>query len=200
MSDLEQRDGGADFHAKNAPPAAMTAEAVITGKDQQATLGTKSESATYPLSNIDFVDAKAENHKTNDQGPKFEPPYYNLRYDYTVDPLEKGIGSLSMSFDSISTKMATLLDKPEIKEQGGFSLQTLKDTLNNPGLNKTFSEVEVNSLRLMANQARRLLDPSFVAKLDRKSFGGPDLPMDKLYITKNSVTAAGKQLGVIKEA
>ena len=200
MSDLEQRDGGADFHAKNAPPAAMTAEAVITGKDQQATLGTKSDTAAYPLSNIDLVDPKPENLKTTDGGPKFEPPYYNLRYDFTVDPLEQGIGSLAMSFDSISNKMATMLNNPDIKEQGGFSLQSLKDTLKHPGLNTGFSEVEINSLRLMANQARRLLDPSFISKLDRQSFGGPELPMDKLFITKNSVNAAGKQLGVIKEA
>lgn len=200
MSDLEQRDGGADFHAKNAPPAAMTAEAVITGKDQQAALGAKSDTATYPLSNIDFVDAKSESAKTNDEGPKFEPPYYNLRYDYTVDPLEKGMGSLSMSFDSIANKMSSLLNKPEIKEQNGFSMQNLKDTLNSPNLNKNFSEVEINSLRLMANQARRLVDPSFFSKLDRKSLQGPELPMDKLYITKNSVLNAGRQLGVIKEA
>jgi hypothetical protein len=186
MSDLEQRDGS-DFHAQTGPPTGVTAEAVINSPEQQATLGSKTEPVKYPLSNIDLVDAQA---KPTDQGPKYEPPYYNLRYDYSVDQLEEGIGKMSLSFDSITNKMSELLKKPEIRNDHKFSVQSLKDTLMHPELSKRFSADEIQTLRLMANQARRVVDPATYR---------PNQPMDKVFISKQSVQNTAKLLGVIKE-
>lgn len=192
MSDLEQRDGS-DIAVKPAPPEAVSAEAVITDRNQQSTLSTKNDSTTYPLSNIDLVESKIT------EGSEADRKSLRLS-DFTSDPLERGIGNLVQQFDSLTDKMSTMLGKPEIKADSRFSLQSLKDTLYHPELAKQFSEKEIQSLRLMANQARRLVDPESFKGLAFESFQSPNPPVDKLYISKESVINAGKKLRVISEA
>lgn len=191
MTDLEQPDGS-DIAVKPAPPEAVSAEAVITDRNQQSTLGAKNDSTTYPLSNIDLVETKVTDGTADRKSLRLS--------DFTSDPLERGIGNLVQQFDSLTDKMSTMLGKPEIKADSRFSLQSLKDTLYHSELPKEFSEKEIQSLRLMANQARRLVDPESFKGLAFESFQSPNPPVDKLYISKESVINAGKKLHVIKEA
>lgn len=180
------------------PPAAVTSEAVITGPAQQAALTSKPDTGSYNLQSVDFVDAKQPAQRVEVEGPQSAPTFQNLRYDYMEDPLQTGIGMVSFKFDDITGKMSKLLGKPEIESKQAFSLQNLKDTIEHPQLSKNFSDAEIQSLRLMANQARRLLDPT-LSTVDPKMLQSGKLPTDTLYISRNSVTNAGKKLHVFHD-
>jgi len=200
MSERDRTDHS-DHPAGVAPPSAsVTSEAVITAPAQQAALtGAKSDTGSYNLQNVDFVEAQQPAQGAEGEGPKFVPPYYNLRYDYTEDPLQTGIGKLSLGFDDITNKMSKMLGKPDIESKHAFSLQNLKDTIEHPQLSKNFTDPEIQSLRLMANQARRLIDFDMLPKLEPKMLQSGKLPTDHMYISKDSVNNAGKKLGVILE-
>ncbi len=200
MSERDRTDHSDRTAGVATPPAAVTSEAVITEPAQQAALaGNKSDTGSYNLQQFELVDAKP-GQGAEREGPQFKPPYYNLRFDYTEDPLQKGVGKLSLDFDNVTEKMSKLLGKPEINDKHRFSLQNLKDAIEHPELAKTFSDVEQQSLRLMANQARRLVDKEMLPKFDPKMMQSGKLPFDEFFISKKSVNNAGKQLGVIKEA
>ncbi len=203
MSDGDRTDHSDHRAGVVPPPASVTSEAVITAPEQQAALtSVKADTGSYQLQSMDLVQTKeAPNNKgAEGEGPKFVPPYYNLRYDYTEDPLQTGIGKLSLDFDQITGKMAKLLGKPEIESKHAFSLQNLKDTIEHPQLSKSFSESEIQSIRLMANQARRLLDIDMLPKFEPKMLQSGKLPTDQMYISKNSVNNQGKKLGVLRDA
>lgn len=200
MSDRDLTDQSDRAAGVAPPPAAVTSEAVITAPSQQATLtGAKSDTGSYSLNNVDLVETQNPAKGTEGEGAKFVPPYYNLRYDYTEDPLQTGIGKLSLEFDGITGKMSKMLGKPDIDSKHAFSLQDLKDTIEHPQLAKNFSATEIQSLRLMANQARRLLDINMLPKLEPKMLQSGKLPTDHMYISRDSVHNAGKKLGVIRD-
>lgn len=198
MSEIE-KPTGSDLNAAQAPASAVTSEAVITAPEQQAALTARPDTGSYELKPVDFVEAQQKAPESQ-EGPRFVPPFYDLRFDYTVDPLQEGVGKLSLNIDSITDKMSALLNKPEIKQQDAFSMQSLRDTIEHPDLTRNFSPEEIQSLRLMANQARRLIDPARVPEFDPETIREGKLPMDQLYISKESVLNAGRKLGVIRDA
>jgi len=194
MSNLEHGDGS-DSTLKSAPPASVVSEAVITAPEQQATLtGNKSTADNYLPSNIDLVE---ETQSTD--GPRYANGFQDLVYRTPVDLLESGIGLLDFKFDSITEKMSGLLGRPQIHKDHQISIKDLKDTVLHPDLEKRFSKDEVKSIRLMANQAHRLIDEDKSAKFS-VDMAKKDVPVDKIFISKNSVTAQGYKLGVLRDA
>lgn len=203
MANLEQQDGS-DFAKKSAPDGHVANEAVITAPEQQATLTNSKDADSYPLSKLDLVDNSAEEGEEeateSEEGPRYQPPFHDLLYRYDEDVLEKGIGKLDMQFGEITRKTSELLGKPEIAANGAISLDDLKNTILHADLEKRFTPDEVQSLRLMANQSRRLLDAERSAPATLDMFLTGKLPTDKMFITRQSVQDAGLQLGVFKDA
>ena len=185
---------GADLAALKAVSTPYVAgENVITNPGQK--LARNNNTGSYTLDDLDLVEGKPEEQPKSKEGSGYTAPYQDLVYRYVEDPLDKGIGMASFQFDSITQKMANLLEKREINDQNSISMQQLKDTLQHPDLAKRFTENEIKSLNLMASQALRLIDTTKLPPISPLQLLIKDLPWDKILITKDSVDNVAKKMG-----